>query len=151
MTAHAVFTEVSPLCRGLKYFSFFIHRDIFSINHPNTTPICNSMHYLKRPSTRIGKFALFVHFFWTPFFLGYSQGFEKCIYSLTPFHHFSFVISFPLAQLWLSATANLCKLVDVPVMVGDEPSFSGAVFRLIKASWANESTAKSRVHLLLTK
>lgn len=86
------------------------------------------MHYLKRPSTRIGKFALFVHFFWTPFFLGYSQGLEKCIYSLTSFHHFSFVISFPLAQLWLSATANLCKLVDVPVMVGDEPSFSGVVF-----------------------
>lgn len=45
------------------------------------------------------------------------MGFEKYIYSLTPFHHFSFM-SFPLAELWLSATADLCKQVHVPVMGG---------------------------------
>lgn len=80
----------------VEILSIFIHRDIFSINHPNATNISNAMHHLKRPSTRICKFAFFNAFLLDPFFLRISSGFEKCIYSLAPFHQFSFLICFPL-------------------------------------------------------
>lgn len=66
-----------------------IHRDIFSVNDLNITHTSNSVHYLKRPPRRICKFAFFMHFFWTPFFLGFCQGLKSAFIFLlhsTIFH-----------------------------------------------------------------
>lgn len=72
----------------------------------------------------------------------------QCISSLTQFHHF--LLLRVLAELWHSATADLCKQVQVPVMVGDKTSLPGAVFDHCRSS-KPQGPAKSTEYVLLTK
>lgn len=77
-----------------------------------------------------------------------TSGFVQCISSLTQFHRF--LLLRVLAELWHSATADLCKQVQVPVMVGDKASLPGAVFDHCRSS-KPQGPAKSTEHVLLTK
>lgn len=71
MTDHAVFNEVTPLCRGLKYFWFFTYRDTFSIRHPNTTNI--KFAALLKVAMWISLFFLwYSHRVWKVYLLPYS-------------------------------------------------------------------------------
>lgn len=120
---------------------FFIYRDTLSVSHPNTTNI---------KFTALIKKVMWISSFF--FSCDILIGFEKYIYSLTPLHNFSFMC-FPLAKLWLSATADLCKQVHVPVMGGMNLCSEGLFFiAAVHQSLVVPGTYRnSKKRLLMTK